>query len=498
MREWYDLLIVGGGINGVGIARDAAGRGLKVCLCECEDLAAHTSSASTKLIHGGLRYLEQFDFALVRKALAEREVLLKAAPHIVHPLRFVLPHEKHLRPAWLIGLGLVFYDHMGRGQRSLPPSRRIDFRRHAAGQALREGFATGFEYSDARTDDARLVVLNAIDARERGATIRARTRCVDARRTSEGWDVQLEPASGGATRVGAAALVNATGPWAVRFLDEVARVGHTHALRLVKGSHIVVARLFEHDEAYIFQQPDRRIVFAIPYQHDFTLIGTTDIDYRADPAVLHIDDTESRYLCRAVNHYFRRQITPSDVVWRYSGVRPLLAYREHSAQAVTRDYLIELDTRGAPLVSVFGGKLTTYRRLAEEALDRLAPLLPGTSAAWTAKGHPLPGGDCADIGTCQRQLQSAYPWLPEGLARRLVRSYGTRSGQILGAARSLAELGGQFGADLYRAEVDYLRDREWAVTAEDILWRRSKLGLRVNDDDARRLAEYLAAPRPGS
>lgn len=380
MAEQFDLLVVGGGINGAGIARDAAGRGLSVCLCERDDLAAHTSSASTKLIHGGLRYLEQFEFALVGKALAEREVLLKAAPHIIWPLRFVLPHQSHLRPAWMIRLGLFLYDHLGR-RRTLLPSRRILLNKHVAGRPLRDEFHVGFVYSDAWVQDARLVVLNAMDARERGATILPRKCCVSARRDADGWEVRLEPAQGVPRTIRVRALVNATGPWALQFLDRVAHVGHKHALRLVKGSHIVVRRLFEHDHAYIFQQPDRRIVFAIPYERDFTLIGTTDVDYRADPAAPHIDDEETRYLCEAVNRYFKRSIAPADVVWDCSGVRPLLEDEQSNASEVTRDYLLELDTHGAPLLNVFGGKLTTYRKLAEEAMNRLAPLLPVASAA---------------------------------------------------------------------------------------------------------------------
>jgi glycerol-3-phosphate dehydrogenase len=496
MTEQFDLLVVGGGINGVGIARDAAGRGLSVCLCERDDLAAHTSSASTKLIHGGLRYLEQYEFALVGKALAEREVLLRAAPHIIWPLRFVLPHQSHLRPAWMIRLGLLLYDHLGRGRRTLPKSRRVSLKRHKSGLPLRDEFHIGFVYSDAWVQDARLVVLNAMDAMERGATIYTRTRCVSASRDAQGWTAQLESASGELSSIRAKALVNATGPWAVRFLDEVAKVGHDHALRLVKGSHIVVPRLFEHPYAYIFQQPDRRIVFAIPYEHDFTLIGTTDLDYRDDPSAPHISEDETHYLCDAVNRYFKRSIAPADVVWSYSGVRPLLDDEEGNASEVTRDYLLELDQNGAPLLNVFGGKLTTYRKLAEEALDRLAPIFPHASEAWTSKGHPLPGGERQDVSALQRELQSVHPWLPESMAWRLVHSYGSRTMRILGQARSLQDLGEHFGADLYQAEVDYLRALEWAVDATDVLWRRSKLGLRLTQEQAARLTAYLADAPP--
>lgn len=492
----FDLLVVGGGINGAGIARDAAGRGLSVCLCERDDLAAHTSSASTKLIHGGLRYLEQFEFALVGKALAEREILLKIAPHIIWPLRFVLPHQPHLRPEWMIRLGLFLYDHLARGHRTLPCSRRVALKKHLAGQSLRSEFRHGFVYSDAWVQDARLVVLNAMDARERGATILPRTSCIRVERGADYWVAELETAAGERRTITARALVNATGPWAIQFLDRIAEIPHKHALRLVKGSHIVVSRLFDHDHAYIFQQPDRRIVFAIPYEHAFTLIGTTDVEYHTDPAAPGISRAETAYLCAAVNRYFTRSISPADVVWSYSGVRPLFDDEEDNAAEVTRDYQLELDQRGAPLLNVFGGKLTTYRKLAEQAMAHLAPLLPVTSAAWTAQGHPLPGGERADIPALQRELQSAHPWLPASLASRLVYSYGTRSARIVGAASSLQDLGEHFGADLYQAEVDYLRTHEWAVEATDVLWRRSKLGLHIGDPGARRLSAYLAETRP--
>ncbi|WIH04779.1 glycerol-3-phosphate dehydrogenase [Xanthomonas translucens pv. graminis] len=492
MREIYDVLVVGGGINGVGIARDAVGRGLSVCLCERDDLASHTSSASTKLIHGGLRYLEQYEFALVGKALAEREVLLRLAPHIIWPLRFLLPHQPHLRPAWMIRTGLFLYDHLGRGRRTLPGSRRMALRSDPVGAPLREEFRTGFVYSDAWVQDARLVVLNAMDAAQRGARILTRTRCVAARRVGGVWQVQLEHADGGRQDLQARALVNAAGPWAVQFLDDVAKVGHGHALRLVKGSHIVVPRLFEHDHAYIFQQPDRRIVFAIPYEHDFTLIGTTDVDYRADPSAPKIDAEETRYLCEAANRYFLKQIAPDDVVWSYSGVRPLLDDEEDNAAEVTRDYLLELDAdAGAALLNVFGGKLTTYRKLAEEAVDRLVAHAGRKASAWTARGAPLPGGERRDIGVLAQELRAARPWLSEATATRLARNYGTRAVQLLGAAASLQQLGEHFGADLYQAEVDYLRAHEWVTQADDLLWRRSKLGLRIDAAGRQRLIDYL-------
>ncbi len=492
MSEQVDLLVVGGGINGAGIARDAAGRGLSVCLCEQDDLAAHTSSASTKLIHGGLRYLEQYEFALVGKALAEREVLLRAAPHIIWPLRFVLPHQPHLRPAWMIRLGLFLYDHLGRGRRTLPGSRRIKFGEHAVGKPLQDEFRTGFVYSDAWVQDARLVVLNAMDAARRGATILTRTRCLRAQREADCWLAQLQRADGSQIEVRARALANATGPWAVSFLDQVAQVGHDHALRLVKGSHIVVPKLYEHAYAYIFQQPDRRIVFAIPYEREFTLIGTTDLEYHGDPSSPRIAEDEIKYLCEAANRYFRRQIAPADVAWNYSGVRPLLDDEQESASEVTRDYLLELDQQAAPLLNVFGGKLTTFRRLAEEAVDRLAPLLGTKEPSWTAQGHPLPGGERTDLAELQAELQQDRPWLPAELAWRLVRTYGTRTEAVLGSAAALEQLGEHFGGGLYRAEVDYLRQHEWAQTAVDVLWRRTKLGLHLDAKAQARLEAYLA------
>ncbi|WP_045738689.1 glycerol-3-phosphate dehydrogenase [Xanthomonas sp. MUS 060] len=492
MRETYDVVVIGGGINGVGIARDAVGRGLSVCLCERDDLAAHTSSASTKLIHGGLRYLEQYEFALVGKALAEREVLLRLAPHIIWPLRFLLPHQPHLRPAWMLRAGLFLYDHLGRGRRTLPGSRRVALRTHPMGAPLREEFRTGFVYSDAWVQDARLVVLNAMDAAQRGARILTRTRCVSARRVDGAWHVGLQFADGRGEQVQARALVNAAGPWAVQFLDEVVQIGHDHALRLVKGSHLVVPRLFDHDHAYIFQQPDRRIVFAIPYEQDYTLIGTTDVDYRADPAAPRIDAEETHYLCAAANRYFRKQIAPDDVVWSYSGVRPLLDDAQDNAAEVTRDYLLELDTRdGAALLNVFGGKLTTYRKLAEEAVDRLTAHAGHKAPAWTAHGAPLPGGERADIDALARELRTARPWLAEATAQRLARNYGTRASVLLGATTSQQQLGEHFGADLYQAEVDYVREYEWVVEADDLLWRRSKLGLRIDASGRQRLSAYL-------
>ncbi|MGO1070061.1 glycerol-3-phosphate dehydrogenase [Lysobacter sp. CA199] len=490
-----DLLIVGGGINGVAIARDAAGRGLSVVLCERDDIASHTSSASTKLIHGGLRYLEQFEFALVGKALAERKRLLRMAPHIIWPLRFVLPHQPHLRPAWMIRIGLFLYDRLGgRRGRGLPGSRSVNLRKHIAGRPLQDDFHRGFVYSDAWVQDARLAVLNAMDAAERGATVLTRTACVSATRGEQRWDAQLREADGKTRTVRARVLVNATGPWAARFLDEVAQVKHNHNLRLIKGSHIVVPKLFNHDHAYIFQQPDRRIVFAIPYEHDYTLIGTTDVDYRDDPSAPRIDETETHYLCDAASRYFKQPIRPDDVVWTYSGVRPLLDDDSDAASEITRDYLLTLDREGAPLLNVFGGKLTTSRKLAEEVCDTLSPLFGAPRPVWTGAA-PLPGGDLpnADFEAFHEDFSLRRPWLPDALALRLCRNYGSRALRIVESCSHLEDLGECFGSDLYAAEVDYLVDFEWAQQAQDILWRRSKLGLRIDVQGQRRLQEYIAA-----
>ncbi|HET7314848.1 glycerol-3-phosphate dehydrogenase [Salinisphaera sp.] len=493
-RQIYDLIVVGGGINGAGIARDAAGRGLSVLLCEADDLASHTSSASTKLIHGGLRYLEHYEFKLVAKALSEREILLKAAPHIIWPMRFILPHQKHLRPAWMIRTGLFLYDHLG-GRQTLAGSHGVKFVDHPAGAPLKPDFNKGFVYSDAWAQDARLVVLNCMDAANRGATVMTRTACESARRDGEGWQITLKTADGETIETRARALANAAGPWAVHFLDHIVAMDHPYALRLIKGSHIVVNKLFDHDYAYIFQQPDGRIVFAIPYEQDFTLIGTTDIEHEGAPGQVAIDADEVAYLCESANRYFKRSIGPDNVVWSYSGVRPLLDDRRDNASEITRDYRIQLDTEGgAPLLNVFGGKLTTYRRLAEDAVDQLAPQLGNRSKAWTGDGHPLPGGDLSTPQRLLELLQQSHPFLARDMAYRLVFHYGTRVYEILGAATDLEDLGEHFGAGLYAAEVDYLREHEWARTAEDILWRRSKLGLRLNENEARRLGEYLSQP----
>jgi glycerol-3-phosphate dehydrogenase len=486
-EERYDLLVVGGGVNGTGIARDAAGRGLSVLLCEKDDLAAHTSSSSTKLIHGGLRYLEYGEFRLVRKALQEREVLLRAAPHIMWPLRFVMPHVPSLRPAWMIRAGLFLYDHLAHRE-LLPGSRGIDMRRHPAGAPLVDSIRRGFVYSDGWVDDARLVVLNAVDAREHGAIVRTHTRLAGATREAGEWRATLMAARGDSSVVHARAIANAAGPWVSDLLSGPLGEGaHArHGVRLVKGSHIVTPRLFEHDHAYIFQNPDKRIVFAIPYEHDFTLIGTTDIEYHDDPSKVEISADETRYLCDSINRYFKQHIGPQDVRWTYSGVRGLLEDEAaENASAVTRDYLLELDAPAdaAPLLSVFGGKITTFRKLAEEAVDKLGAALRSTAKTWT-EGAPLPGGDIegADFERFLAGFKQRNPWLPGDLAHRYARAYGTRVPAVLGTAKSVDELGEVFAPGLYEAELRYLRDNEWATCAEDVLWRRSKLGLHIAPD----------------
>jgi glycerol-3-phosphate dehydrogenase len=487
----YDLLVVGGGINGAGIARDAAGRGLSVLLCEQDDLAAHTSSASTKLIHGGLRYLEQLQFALVRKALIEREILLGSAPHLMRPLRFVLPHDAHQRPAWMISAGLFLYDHLAR-RRRLAGSARIDLRRHAAGAALKTQYVQGFVYSDGWTDDARLVVLNAIDARERGALILTRTRCEKLEVARGHWVATLVSASGPQT-ITARAVANATGPWVSRFAREAAPVSVCHSVRLVKGSHIVVPRLYAHRFAYLLQNDDHRIVFAIPYEREFTLIGTTDVEYTGDPTAVRIEPDEVDYLCAAVSRYFAKPVRPDDVVWSYSGVRPLLDDDAADPASVTRDYALELDPHPAPILNVFGGKITTYRKLAESAVDILARELGSRASPWTAHAL-LPGGDLprGNYARFLRSLERAYPWLPPTLRYRYAHAYGTRVAHILGGARSVADLGEELLPQLYEREADYLCYVEMAQTAEDILWRRTRLGLHVGRGENGRLEEWLA------
>jgi glycerol-3-phosphate dehydrogenase len=487
----FDLLVVGGGINGAGIARDAAGRGLRVALCEQHDLAAHTSSASTKLLHGGLRYLEYYDFGLVRKSLREREIVLAAAPHIAWPLRFVLPHDRHLRPAWMIRAGLFLYDHLAR-RRFLPDSEAVDLRRHAAGEPLEKRFRKAFIYSDAWVDDARLVVLTAMDARERGARVMTRTTCIGLEREADHWLATLEPAGRQRFSLRARAVVNAAGPWVAKLLDEASPLPATHHPRMIKGSHIVVPKLYGHEFAYIFQAPDGRVVFAIPYEGDFTLIGTTERDYAGDLATPCIEEDEVAYLLRMANLYFDRDLSRKDVVWTFAGLRPLLAKSMEDPKSVTRDYVLELDRSGAPLMSVYGGKLTTYRKLAEDVIDELAPLLGAGGTHWTADA-PLPGGDMpgADFAAFLDGLAQRYGWLPPELRRRLARAYGTRLERLLDGAHSLTDLGAQVLPGLFEREIDYLVSEEMALDAEDILWRRSKLGLHLPANATRRLDDWM-------
>lgn len=492
----FDVAIIGGGVNGCGIARDAAGRGASVVLFEQGDLAGATSSASTKLIHGGLRYLEHYEFRLVREALTEREVIWRAAPHIVRPLRFVLPHHEGLRPWWLLRLGLFLYDHLG-GRQLLPATRSLDLRQDEAGEPLQPRFHRAFEYSDCWVEDARLVVLNARDAAERGARILPRTKVVGARRRADHWLVTTQAADGTRAETSARTLVNAAGPWVADVLNDIVPSERPAAVRLVQGSHIVVPRLFDHDRCYIFQNGDGRIVFAIPYEGDFTLIGTTDRDYRGDPAKVAASEDEIAYLCAAAGKYFRREIQREDVVWTYSGVRPLYDDGASKAQEATRDYVLKLDepAGSAPLLSVFGGKITTSRRLAEAAVQKLAAAVPALRAApWTA-GASLPGGDFPVEGfeMLVERLCALRPWLDRKLARRLARAYGTRADALLEGARAMADLGEVFGADLTEREVAWLMAQEWAMTAEDVLFRRSKLGLRFSAEQRQALDDYMTA-----
>ncbi len=491
-----DLLVIGGGINGVGIARDAAGRGIKVLLCEKDDLAGHTSSATTKLIHGGLRYLEHYEFRLVRKALQEREVMLRLAPHITRPLRFVVPHDASLRPMWMIRAGLFLYDHLARRDR-LPGSEALDLRTHEAGTALKRDYRAGFAYSDLWVDDARLVVLNVVDAAEHGATIMTRTICERLERSASSWRAQLVGDDGTVTEVNARMVANVAGPWVSHFLERSTPVHSKRAVRLIKGSHIVVRKLYDHPYAYLFQNPDGRVIFSIPYEGEFTLIGTTDLEYHGDPEKVEIDQAETEYLCSMASRFLAASITPDDVVWSYAGVRPLLEDESSDPSAVTRDYTLDLDDSQAPILSVFGGKLTTFRKLGEEAMEIIAPLLGASEKPWTETAV-LPGGDIpdGDLARFGADLEKRYPWLPGALVRRWCRSYGSRVSQLVGAATALTELGEEVLPGLYAQEIDYLINNEWARTAEDILWRRTRLGLHLPADAEDTLQGWLERERP--
>ena len=514
MSDMTDLLIIGGGINGCGIARDAAGRGLTVMLAEKNDLASATSSASTKLFHGGLRYLEYFEFRLVREALQEREVLLQAMPHISWPMRFVLPYHRDMRfdsetptsrllgtimpwmkgrrPAWLIRLGLFLYDSLGK-RGILPGTSRVDLKTDPAGAPLNSKFETAFEYSDCWVEDSRLVLLNARDAQARGATILTRTEVVEATRHADHWEVTLKDGATGHTRMQKARmLVNAGGPWVADILHQKLRQNSRENIRLVRGSHIVTRKLFDHGRCYFFQGTDGRIIFAIPYEEDFTLIGTTDADHDTPDTRPECTEAERDYLLSFASQYFKTALTPEDVVWTYSGVRPLYDDGATSATAATREYVLTLNTDAAPLLNVFGGKITTYRKLAEAALAKIGEALPGLHPAWTA-GVALPGGDFPVNGVADQvtALQNRYAFLTPYWARRLVRAYGTEAPAVLGDAHKADDLGQYFGATITARELDWAKKREWVQTAEDFIWRRTKLGLRLSDDQITAIEAYL-------
>lgn len=488
--ETKDLIVIGGGINGAGIAADAAGRGLSVLMLEAKDLACATSSASSKLIHGGLRYLEHYEFRLVSEALAEREVLLKLAPHIAFPMRFRLPHQPHLRPAWMIRTGLFLYDHLGK-RTSLPSSKGLRF---GPESVLKSSLTRGFEYSDCWVDDARLVLLNAQEVVVRGGEVRTRTQVTRAYRENGLWVVEAKNADTGEVFTWRAkGLVNATGPWVKHFFDNGLELKSPYGIRLIKGSHIVVPRVHNQPQAYILQNEDHRIVFVIPWMDEFSIIGTTDVEYNGDPHDVKIDDNEVNYLLKVYNDHFKKQLSKDDIVWTYSGVRPLCDDESDSPQAITRDYTLDVhDQDGkAPLLSVFGGKLTTYRKLAEHALEKLSGYYDNCGPAWTKNGV-LPGGDLGtDRDSYAAQLRRRFTWLPEALARRYVRTYGTRAEQLIGTAQSLEDLGEHFGHHLYEAELRYLVAEEWVVELDDAIWRRTKLGMWLDDAQKQRVVQWL-------
>ena len=489
-----DLFVIGGGVNGAGIARDAAGRGLSVILCEKDDLAQGTSSRSGKLVHGGLRYLEYYEFRLVREALIEREVLLEAAPHIIWPMRFVLPHSPEDRPAWLVRLGLFLYDHLG-GRKRLPGTRTLNLGTAPEGAPIKDEFKRGFEYSDCWVDDARLVLLNALDARQRGARVLTRTACVAARREGGLWSIDMQDSRTGAvTKVRARALVNAAGPWVNDIVSRVAGQNSTRNVRLVKGSHIVVPKFWEGRQAYLIQNSDKRVIFVNPYENDLALIGTTDIPYEGRPEEVAAEASEVEYLIKVVNRYFKRQLTPQDVVHSFSGVRPLYDDNADNPSAVTRDYIFELDAPngGAPLLSVFGGKITTFRKLSEHALEKIQPFFPTMQKAWTATAA-LPGGDLpnADFEQFLSDLHTEFSWLGPSLVKHYARSYGTRARQLLAGALGEADLGRRFGPDFYEREAKFLVDTEWAGTSADILERRTKHGLHLNAAERKAFEDWF-------
>jgi len=490
----YDLLIIGGGINGTAIARDAAGRGLKVLLCERDDLASHTSSASTKLIHGGLRYLEYYEFNLVRHALKEREVMLRSAPHIIWPMRFVLPYDKGLRPAWMLRTGLFLYDHIG-GREMLPGSKSLKLDKAPHKGVLESRFKTGFEYSDCWVEDARLVVLYALDAANRGADIRTRTEVLSVKTIDEGYSAEIKH-NGSTKTITATGIVNAAGPWVDEVLGKIKTTAAEQSLRLVTGSHIVTKKLFDGDHAYLFQNADNRVIFAIPYEHNYTLIGTTDKPYDLSEGPVKISEEEIIYLCEAASEYFQNDISPDDVVWDYAGVRPLYDDKAEDAAAVTRDYVLNIEemSGGAPFMSVYGGKITTSRKLAETAMDELKAYFEYKTGDWTESAL-LPGGDLinADFELFFTDMHKRYRAMNTDLLRRLCHAYGTRITLILGDGTSQPELGEHFGAGLYELEAKYLINHEWATSADDIMWRRSKLGLHMSEGERAAFTHWFDA-----
>ncbi|MEP3050947.1 MAG: glycerol-3-phosphate dehydrogenase [Erythrobacter sp.] len=489
--ELFDLLIIGGGINGAGIARDAAGRGLKTVLVEKDDLASHTSSSSTKLVHGGLRYLEHYEFKLVRESLIERERLLSIAPHIIWPLRFVLPHDRGLRPSWFLRLGLFIYDHIG-GRKMLPPTRSVNLREAPHGAILEDRLVKGFEYSDCWVQDSRLVALNCVDAKDRGARILTRTKCTKLERGENDWTATLSDAAGD-VQICAKQVVNAAGPWVDGVLAQAMPEKEHHNLRLVKGSHLIFPKLFDGDHCYIFQNKDNRIVFAIPYEHEFTLVGTTDQSFEGDPSVIDISPEEARYICDAINEYLRVDVAPEQAVSSYAGVRPLYDDRSADNSTVTRDYVFELD-RGQsqnepPILSIFGGKITTFRKLAEHALAKLGHGKDG----WTAS-EALPGGEIVPEKFFHflSDMEAQFSWLPAETVTRLARAYGTLIFDVLGDAEAPADLGEHMGGGLYARELEYLVENEFVTTADDALWRRSKLGLHLDTAQQQRVKAWFS------
>lgn len=497
MTNHVDIFIIGGGINGVGIARDAAGRGYSVALCEMNDLASGTSSWSSKLVHGGVRYLEHYEFMLVRKALTEREILWSAAPHIIRPMRFILPHHKDLRPAWFLRLGLFLYDYIG-GRKLLPPTKTVDLANGEYGKPLKAIFKKGFQYSDCQVDDARLVILNALDAQEKGAQIAVGHECIAARRDGNIWSIETrDKKTGEVSTTTADMIINAAGPWIDQVLGKSFGQNDARNVRMVQGSHIVVPKLYDHDNCYIFQNADERIIFAIPYTHDTTLIGTTDKDFEGDPGTASISEEETQYLCDAASEYFEKPVTKEDIVWTYSGVRPLYDDGASAAQEATRDYVFRQDKGGgdhsAPLINIFGGKITTYRVLAEKMMEEVEDLIGSKGKPWTAKA-PLPGGDfpAQGFGDLLKMAVARYPFMEVAHLERLCHAYGTRVAMVLGNAESIDQLGEDFGCGLWEVEVRYLMLNEWASCADDIVWRRSKLGLLMDEKQIAALDKWMA------